>query len=137
MREQPYILVVEDDEANRDLATFILSTHGYLHATAADGAAALKRVAERRPNLILMDLSVPLIDGWEVTRRIRQDSATADVRILAVTAHAMNGSRAKALEAGCDDVLTKPYRPIDLVTAVRRLLGETGDDRGASTPVHS
>jgi CheY-like chemotaxis protein len=124
MDDQPFVLLVEDDPANRGLASRILANCGYPHAIAIDGQDALDKVAERRPDLILMDLSMPGMDGWEATRRLRADPANAEVRVLALTAHAMRGDREKALEAGCDDVLTKPYRPAELIEAVRRLVGE-------------
>ncbi|MCC6313504.1 MAG: response regulator [Thermomicrobiales bacterium] len=128
MDDQPFVLLVEDDPANRGLASRVLSNCGYSHAVAIDGQDALDKVAERRPDLILMDLSMPGMDGWEATRRLRADPANATVRVLALTAHAMRGDREKALDAGCDDVLTKPYRPTELIEAVRRLIGEIAAD---------
>lgn len=123
MAEEPFVLLVEDDAANRGLASRILTTCGYPHEIAVDGQDALDKAAERRPDLILMDLSMPGMDGWEATRRLRSDPANASIRILALTAHAMRGDREKALEVGCDDVLTKPYRPAELIEAIKRVLG--------------
>lgn len=120
----PYVLLVEDDPANRGLASRILTTCGYPHGIAVDGQDALEKVSGRTPDLILMDLSMPGMDGWEATRRVRSDPRNASVRIIALTAHAMRGDREKALEAGADDVLTKPYRPAELIDAIRRMVGE-------------
>jgi two-component system cell cycle response regulator DivK len=123
MADSPFVLLVEDDPANRGLASRILTTCGYPHDIAVDGQDALDKVAARAPDLILMDLSMPGMDGWEATRRVRSNPANASVRIIALTAHAMRGDREKALEAGCDDVLTKPYRPAELIDAIKRMVG--------------
>ena len=117
----PDVLVVEDDPANRVLAKRILEAHGYRHAAAGDGQDALARAAARRPDLILLDLSMPGLDGWEVARRVRRDPGLAGVRILALTAHAMRGDRERALAAGCDGYLAKPYRPAELLAAIERV----------------
>jgi len=111
------ILVVEDNEMNRDALSRRLVRQGYAVALAVDGDDALKLAAATRPDLILMDLSMPELDGWECARRLKQTPATASIPIIALTAHAMLGDRAKALEAGCDDFDTKP---VDLA----RLLGK-------------
>lgn len=124
MADRPFVLLVEDDPANRGLASRILTTCGYPHDIAIDGQDALDKVAVRVPDLILMDLSMPGMDGWEATRRVRSDPANASVRIIALTAHAMRGDREKAIEAGCDDVLTKPYRPAELIDAIKRMVGD-------------
>ncbi len=120
--EEPHVLLVEDDAANRGLASRILTTCGYTHDIAVDGQDALDKAAARKPDLILMDLSMPGMDGWEATRRLRAIPENATIRILALTAHAMQGDREKAIEAGCDDVLTKPYRPAELIDAMKRVL---------------
>jgi two-component system cell cycle response regulator DivK len=119
--ERPFVLLVEDDPVNRTLAKRILTAHNYPFAEAVDGAAALEAIAEHRPDVILMDLSLPVMNGWEATERIRQNPALAGIRILAVTANAMAGDRERALRAGCDDYLTKPFRPTELVEALERL----------------
>lgn len=124
MADRPFVLLVEDDPANRGLASRILTTCGYPHDIAVDGQDALDKVAIRPPDLILMDLSMPGMDGWEATRRVRSNPANTSIRIIALTAHAMRGDREKALEAGCDDVLTKPYRPAELIDAIKRMVGE-------------
>jgi two-component system, cell cycle response regulator DivK len=126
--EEPFVLLVEDDVANRGLASRILTTCGYPHEIAVDGQDALDKAAQRKPDLILMDLSMPGMDGWEATRRLRANPDNASIRILALTAHAMRGDREKAIEAGCDDVLTKPYRPAELIEAMKRVLGVTSPD---------
>src|SRR5436305_13546018 len=110
MSGSPYVLIVEDDPTNRMLATRILSAAGVQFAEAVDGEQALALLKTRRPDLVLMDLSLPGIDGWEVTRRVRQDPDLRSIPILAVSAHAMAGDRERAIAAGCDDYLTKPYR---------------------------
>lgn len=128
MAEEPYVLLVEDDAANRGLASRILTTCGYTHGIAIDGQDALDKAAKRKPDLILMDLSMPGMDGWEATRRLRANPENASIRILALTAHAMRGDREKAIEAGCDDVLTKPYRPSELIESIRRVLGRVAPE---------
>src|SRR5688500_13367097 len=122
MDNRPFVLLVEDDPANRALASRILEVRGYSHAVAVDGESALAQIATHCPDLILMHLSMPGLDGWATTRAIRRDPACAGVRILAVTAHAMTGDRERALTAGCDDVLTKPYRPAELIAAIERTM---------------
>jgi CheY-like chemotaxis protein len=119
--ERPFVLLVEDDPVNRTLARRILTAHNYPFAEAENGQAALDAIAERQPDVILMDLSLPVMNGWEATATIRRNPALADIRILAVSAHAMSGDRDRALQAGCDDYLTKPYRPAELVAALERV----------------
>ena len=116
------ILVVEDDPDIRDLALKILRARGYAPLWAGDGAQALEMARGARPALILMDLSIPEIDGWEAARRLKADPETASIPIVAATAHAMSGDREKALAAGCDEYLSKPYRPDELRHLVARLL---------------
>src|SRR3954451_4505429 len=116
--ERPFVLLVEDDPVNRTLARRILTAHNYPFAEAENGQAALDAIAERQPDVILMDLSLPVMNGWEATATIRRNPALANIRILAVSAHAMSGDRDRALQAGCDDYLTNPYRPAELVAAL-------------------
>jgi two-component system cell cycle response regulator DivK len=101
------ILIVEDIELNRDLLTQWLEDRFRL-VYAQDGAAALTRAASARPDLILMDLSLPLMDGWEATRRLKADPVLAAIPVIAVSAHAMPGEAERARACGCDDFLTKP-----------------------------
>jgi CheY-like chemotaxis protein len=115
------ILIVEDVEFNRDLLMQILD-EDYALVTADDGAAGVAKAAAERPDLVLMDLSLPVIDGWEATRRIKADPATAGIPVIALTAHAMHGDEEKARAAGCDDFLTKPIDEDRLFAALRRWL---------------
>src|SRR5438128_4525427 len=101
------ILIVEDVEFNRDLLVQLLEDD-YQILTAADGAAGIELAEREHPDLILMDLSLPVIDGWEATRRIKADAALRSIPIIALTAHAMLGDAEKARECGCDDYLSKP-----------------------------
>lgn len=101
------ILIVEDTELNRDLLVQLLEDD-YAIVTAADGAEGIERAGQERPDLILMDLSLPRVDGWEATRRIKATEGLTQVPIIALTAHAMQGDEEKARAAGCDDYLTKP-----------------------------
>jgi two-component system cell cycle response regulator DivK len=116
------ILIVEDVELNRDLLMQLLEDD-YELATAADGAAGVEMAASERPDLILMDLSLPVIDGWEATRRIKADAATAAIPVIALTAHAMSGDEEKARAAGCDDFMTKPIDEDLLFAKLRQWLG--------------
>ncbi|MGI9265458.1 MAG: response regulator [Gammaproteobacteria bacterium] len=102
------ILLVEDNEMNRDMLSRRLERKGFDVSIAVDGAAALELAVREEPDLILMDLSLPIMDGWEATQRLKSDPATAGIPVIALTAHAMSGDREKAIEAGCDDYDTKP-----------------------------
>lgn len=113
----PRILLVEDNEMNRDMLSRRLTRRGYEVEIAVDGAEGVTRALEGGWDLILMDMSLPEVDGWEATRQIRADDARGKMPIIALTAHAMSGDRDKALEAGCNDYDTKP---VDL----ERLLGK-------------
>lgn len=102
------ILIVDDNPTNLKLITYLVKANGYDVDTAVDAETALIRIAAARPALILMDLQLPGIDGLELTRRLKADPLTADIRIIAVTAYAMKGDQEKALAAGCDGYVTKP-----------------------------
>ncbi len=104
----PRILLVEDNEMNRDMLSRRLERKGYEVVLAVDGEDGVARAAETLPDLILMDMSLPLIDGWEATRRIRANPSTATIPVIALTAHAMDGDRERAIEAGCNDYDVKP-----------------------------
>jgi len=104
----PKILLVEDNEMNRDMLSRRLERKGFEVVMAVDGGQAVEMAASERPDLILMDISLPVIDGCEATRRIKADPQTAGTPIIALTAHAMASDREKTLEAGCDDYDTKP-----------------------------
>src|SRR5215510_9063911 len=115
------ILVVEDVDFNRDLIVQLLEDT-YEVLTAADGAEGLELAAREHPDLILMDLSLPVIDGWEVTRRLKADEALHHIPIIALSAHAMIGDREKALQCGCDGYLSKPLDEDLLFSTLARLL---------------
>jgi CheY-like chemotaxis protein len=102
------ILVVDDNPTNLKLVTYLVKANGYDVDAAADAEAALAAITSKRPDLILMDLQLPGIDGLELTRRLKTDPAPADIRIIAVTAYAMKGDQERALAAGCDGYVTKP-----------------------------
>ncbi|OZB36682.1 MAG: two-component system response regulator [Halothiobacillus sp. 14-56-357] len=102
------ILLVEDNEMNRDMLSRRLARKGYEVLLAVDGGEGVAMAKSQQPDLILMDMSLPVLDGWEATRAIRAEPATRAIPIIALTAHAMDGERAKALEAGCNDFDTKP-----------------------------
>jgi two-component system, cell cycle response regulator DivK len=116
------ILIVEDNEMNRDVLSRQLARRGHRVETAADGLHGLAAAREHAPDLILLDLGLPGIDGWECARRLKADAATRDIPIIALTAHAMVGDRQKALEAGCDDFDTKPIDLAVLLDKITRLL---------------
>lgn len=112
------VLLVEDNPQNRYLLTFLLEKCGYEVVCAEDGEAAVEAVPVHRPDVILMDVQLPKMDGYEATRRIKSDERFASIPVLALTAHSMKGDRARALEAGCDDYLTKP---VDVDVLLRRI----------------
>ncbi|NRG16913.1 response regulator [Rhizobiales bacterium] len=116
------ILLVEDNEMNRDMLSRRLERRGFEVVIAVDGQAGVDAVAECAPDIVLMDMSLPVIDGWEATRRIRGNPATAGIPIIALTAHAMAGDREKAIEAGCDDYDTKPIELAGLLDKIARLI---------------
>jgi CheY-like chemotaxis protein len=111
------ILLVEDNEMNRDMLSRRLRRNGYEVVIAIDGQQGVEMAAAESPDLILMDMSLPVIDGWEAARRVRENEATRKIPVIALTAHAMAGDREKAIEAGCDDYDTKPVE-------ITRLLGK-------------
>lgn len=122
MTSGPLILLVEDNLHNRKIFQGVLAHAGFQVVEAEDGQKALDAVSHRRPDLILMDLSIPVIDGWECTRRLKADGATRTIPIIALTAHAMRGDEARAREAGCDGYLSKPISPKQVVAEVKRVL---------------
>jgi CheY-like chemotaxis protein len=119
------ILLVEDNEMNRDMLSRRLTKRGYDVATAIDGADGVQRAQADPPSLILMDMSLPGIDGWEATRQLKAAPATEKVPIIALTAHAMAGDRDAALAAGCDDFDTKPIDLERLLKKIERFLGSS------------
>jgi len=126
----PHILLVEDNELNRDMLSRRLERKGYRVSLAVDGLQAVQRALDARPDVVLMDLSLPGIDGWEATRRIKAAAATRSVPVIALTAHAMSGDRERALDAGCDDFDTKPVDLPRLLGKIEALLA--GANAGAA-----
>lgn len=122
----PKVLLVEDNEMNRDMLSRRLTRHGYEVILAIDGEQGISRAASEVPDLILMDMSLPLIDGWEATRRLKADPSTQSIPVIALTAHAMASDRDKALEAGCDEYDTKPVELPRLLAKMEALLAATG-----------
>ena len=120
----PKLLLVEDNELNRDMLVKRLARRGYDLLVAVDGRAGIEMAQAEQPDLILMDMSLPEIDGWEATRILKADPNTSGIPILALTAHAMEGDREQALEAGCDDYDTKPVDLARLIEKMTHLLGQ-------------
>lgn len=118
----PKILLIEDNEMNRDMLSRRLMRRGYSVVVAVDGPSGLDLARREAPDLILMDMSLPEMDGWETTRRLRADEAIRRIPVIALTAHAMAGDREKALEAGCDDYDTKPVDFARLEDKIKALL---------------
>ena len=116
------ILLVEDNEMNRDMFSRRLERKGHSVSIAIDGAEGLDKARSETPDLILMDMSLPVIDGWEVTRRLKADEATRRIPVIALTAHAMASDEQKAREAGCDDFDTKPIELPRLLDKIQALL---------------
>ena len=119
----PKILLVEDNEMNRDMLSRRLQRRGYEVLTAVDGESGLALTKSEAPALVLMDMSLPVLDGWEATRALRADPSTRSIPVIALTAHAMAGDREKALAAGCDDFDTKPIELERLLGKIEALLG--------------
>jgi CheY-like chemotaxis protein len=130
------ILLVEDNEMNRDMLSRRLVRKGYEVVLAFDGQAGVDMAGSERPDLILMDMSLPVLDGWEATRRIKAAPATRHISVIALTAHAMSGDRDKAIEAGCNDYDTKPIDLARLLGKIEALLAATArkDSTGAPSP---
>jgi CheY-like chemotaxis protein len=117
------ILLVEDNEMNRDMLSRRLTRRGFAVLIAEDGRKAVDMAVSEKPDLILMDISLPVMDGWEATRRVKGNAETAAIPIIALTAHALVEDRDKALEAGCDDFDTKPIELPRLLAKIEALLG--------------
>ena len=118
------ILLVEDNEMNRDMLSRRLLRRGYAVVMAEDGAQGIVMAEKETPDVILMDMSLPVIDGWEAARQLKASAATKGIPIIALTAHAMSGDREKAIEAGCDDYDTKPVDFARLVVKIELLLAK-------------
>ena len=117
------ILIVEDNEMNRDMLSRRLERKGYEVAIAVDGEAGVRMTADLSPDVVLMDMSLPILDGWEATRQLKADEATRNIPVIALTAHAMAGDEQKAREAGCDDYDTKPVNFKRLLGKIEAALG--------------
>jgi two-component system, cell cycle response regulator DivK len=125
------ILIVEDDEMNRDLLSRRLERRGYEISMASDGEAGVQAAAEQEPDVILMDMSLPVLDGWEATRRLKADESTRAIPVIALTAHAMAEDERKALDAGCDDFDTKPIELNRLIQKIEALVERRAAGSGA------
>jgi CheY-like chemotaxis protein len=120
------ILLVEDNEANRDMLSRRLERRGYTVTIATDGRDGIAAAERGLPDLVIMDMNLPEIDGWQATRHLKSQPVTRHIPIIALTAHAMSSDRQRAMEAGCDDYDTKPVEMPRLLTKIRELLGEGG-----------
>src|SRR5437867_6155770 len=126
------ILLVEDNEMNRDMLSRRLVRRGFDVLFALDGAAAVEMARRELPDLILMDMSLPVIDGWEATRRIKADAATRAIPVIALTAHAMKGDAEEAGAAGCDEFETKPVEFTRLVGKIEQMIARRGAAAGGA-----
>jgi two-component system, cell cycle response regulator DivK len=116
------VLLVEDNEMNRDMLSRRLTRRGFQVVCAVDGQQGIDLARSEKPDIILMDMSLPVMDGWEATRRIKSDCNTRNVLVIGLTSHAMSGDREKAIEAGCDDYDTKPVDLDRLLEKIEHLL---------------
>jgi two-component system cell cycle response regulator DivK len=119
-----HILLVEDNQMNRDMLSRRLRRKGYEVTTANDGVEGVEQARIIRPDLILLDMSLPLKDGWTAAAELKADAETANIPVIALTAHAMQGDREKALDAGCDDYDTKPVEFVRLLEKMQRFLSQ-------------
>ena len=128
----PRLLLVEDNQESRDGLSRYLRRKGFEVLVAADGRQGLEAARSGAPDLVLMDMSLPVLDGWEATRQLKADPHTRHIPVIALTAHAMAGDREKALAAGCDEYDTKPVEVPRLLGKIRTLLGGTTQPGGDS-----
>ena len=131
----PKILLVEDNEMNRNMLSRRLVRHGYEVVIAVDGQQGTEMAISERPDLILMDMSLPVMDGWEATRRVKGNDVTRQIPVIALTAHAMAGDRERAMEVGCDDYDTKPVELPRLLGKIAALLLPNVSERTTTAPV--
>ena len=129
----PKILLIEDNELNRDMLSRRLERKSYRVVMASDGASGVTMAQVEMPDLILMDMSLPILDGWEATRRLKADAATRVIPIIALTAHAMATDRDQALEAGCDEFETKPVDFPHLLAKIETLLNAAPSGQNAAS----
>jgi CheY-like chemotaxis protein len=127
--ERPRVLVVDDYPDAREMYAEYLQFSGFDVIEAGNGVEALERAADSDPDVILMDLSLPVMDGWEATRRLKADRATADIPIVALTGHALAGILEGAMNAGCDAFVTKPCLPEDLVKEIQKVLSSASSTK--------
>ena len=125
MSQQPLVLVVDDFQDNREMYAEFLAYQGFRVIQAANGVEALDQAFSNRPDIIIMDLSLPVMDGWEATRRLKADQRTHGIPVVALTGHAMHGHSKGAMEAGCDSFVAKPCLPDQLVAEIRKMLSTT------------
>ncbi len=123
----PKVLVVEDNEMNRDMLSRRLQRRGYEVIVSVDGEDGVRKARSDSPDIILMDMDLPILDGWAATRKLKASPETRSIPVIALTAHAMAGDREKALEAGCDDYDTKPVEFSRLTEKMEKLLGKESD----------
>lgn len=116
------VLIVEDNADNREVIRTVLTHHGYEVVEAVDGVEGIDKAGRERPDIILMDLSLPKMDGWEATRRLKADDELKDIPVIAITAHAMSGDEEKALEHGCNGYLAKPCTPKSVIDIVKKFI---------------
>ncbi len=133
LRQAPLVLIVDDFADIREAYVDFFVFRGYRVAGADDGLQAIEQARTLLPDLILMDLSLPGIDGWEAVRRLKADPRTQGIRVVALTCHALAGVRESALDAGCDAFLAKPCLPQDVVAEVRRILDLEQDPKAGAT----
>jgi two-component system, cell cycle response regulator DivK len=129
----PRILLVEDNEANRDALSRRLMRRGFDVVMACDGKAGVEKAASEKPDLILMDMNLPEIDGWEATRQVKNDPATQHIPIIGLSAHALSGDRERALAAGCSDYHTKPVELPQLVEQIEAALKQRVESKEPAT----
>jgi CheY-like chemotaxis protein len=122
MSQQPLVLVVDDFQDNREMYAEFLAYQGFRVIQAANGLEALDQAFTNHPDIIIMDLSLPVMDGWEATRRLKADQRTNAIPVVALTGHAMQGHSKGAIEAGCDSFVAKPCLPDQLVAEIRKML---------------
>jgi len=127
------LLLVEDNEMNRDMLSRRLAMRGYELLLAEDGQQGIDQARAGAPDLILMDMSLPVLDGWEATKQLKADEATRHIPVIALTAHAMRGDREQALAAGCDDYETKPIDLPKLLEKIEALIAKSGGKTEAAT----
>ncbi|MDQ3169413.1 MAG: response regulator [Acidobacteriota bacterium] len=136
-RTPPLILVVEDYDDAREMYVEYLTFTGFRVESATNGLEAIEMTQRLVPDLVLMDLALPKLDGWEATRRLKSDAATSHIPVIALTGHALAGHAERAREAGCDSFITKPCVPDELVAEISRVLGISSPAGTQAAPPHA